>query len=113
MDAGDYELELGESSRDIVAAVSVFRQASGKRPALRKDAGFYELFQDEERKQAFFAWLVEKGLVTPEQVDGKLERSLLGSFWAVSAYLDMNSSGAVAPDEFWHFLEESGNAPEE
>ena len=112
VEAGNYAVELGESSREIVAAVSVFRQAGGKRPPLRKDAGFYELFQDEGRKKAFFGWLVEKGLVTREQVGEKMERSLLGSFWAVSAYLDMNGGGAVSPDEFWRFLEGLEGAPE-
>ena len=74
-----------------------------RRP-VRPDAGFYELFRDPHNKEQFFDYLVEKGLVTREQVGEKLEQSLLSSFWAVSAYLDMNSDGVIDLKEFMAWI---------
>ena len=104
-EAGEYAVECGISSREMVSSVTVSRQGTEKVPPLRRDAGFHELFQEPARKESFFRFLVEQGLVTPEQVGEKLEQSLLGTFWAVSAYLDMNSGGRVSLEDYWKWVE--------
>lgn len=114
VEQGSYIVEIAESSRDIVREIPVKMADSfvissngSRRPVqrpVRQDAGFYELFADPQVKEKFYGYLVEKGLVSREQVGEKLERSLLGSFWAVSAYLDMNSDGMIDLEDFLGWL---------
>ncbi len=113
-EGGSYFAEIAESSRDIMTEAEIevpescMISSAGEvlpvRRPVRPDAGFYELFRDPHNKEQFFDYLVEKGLVTREQVGEKLEQSLLSSFWAVSAYLDMNSDGVIDLKEFMAWI---------
>lgn len=72
---------------------------------LSYDCGFYELFQYPVVKEMFYDFLVEQGLVTRDQVDEKLEKGIIWSFWSVRSYLDMNSNGLISFKSYNEFID--------
>ncbi|WP_019910536.1 glycoside hydrolase family 3 C-terminal domain-containing protein [Paenibacillus sp. HW567] len=94
--SGSYTFRVGASSRDIrlTAEVQVSNPAEPV-AKFRTDSGFPELLQNETARQIFYQFMIENGLVTPEQVDNKLDELLAGSFWGILSFMDMHSAGVI------------------
>lgn len=91
-----YEIRIGASSRDIRLASSV--EVSGAFRAvskLRTDSGFPELFESQTAKRIFYQFLIENGLIEPEQADERLDELLKWAFWGIQSFMDMNSAGVI------------------
>ena len=96
VDSDTFMIEIGASSRDIREShkVQVFND---HKPVhrLRKDCGFAELLSTELGREIFYDCLVERKLLTREQISPETEKSFLGAFWPVRCFLDMGSGGMI------------------
>ena len=105
VDDGAYAIELAHSSREICKTLMVTREEKAPKLSFGYDCGFYELFQDETARRMFYEFLVEQGLVTADQVDEKLEKGIVWSFWAIRSFLDMNANGLISFEAFNAYLD--------
>jgi beta-glucosidase len=106
VDEGTYRLMAGSSSRDLPVIIDV--QVPGDDiplPALSADSHYTELFRYPEAKKIFFDFLVEKGLLLPEQVVPELEQRLQKTFWGFSQHLDMITNGKLSKEMLDNLLE--------
>lgn len=95
-ESGSYTIRIGASSRDIRLTADVQVNNPAEPVArFRTDSGFPELFENEMAKQIFYQFMIENGLVAPEQVDNKLDAILTGSFWGILSFMDMHSAGVI------------------
>lgn len=110
---GEYAVEIGRDCMDV--AISSMLEWTGEKYMipLSYDCGFYEMFQYPVVKEMFYDFLVEQGLVTREQVGETLEKGIVWSFWAVRAYLDMNSNGLISFEAYNDFIDRANKKIEE
>ena len=106
VDAGDYALELGRSSREIIESLTLRKERSGRQLPLAYDCGFYELFKVPGTKEKFLELLVRCHVITPEQAGPAIIDGVVWSFWSVSSYLDMNADGLVTLEDWKAFIDE-------
>ena len=93
----------------MTVALSATATKSGEKylVPLNYDCGFYEMFQYPEVREMFYEFLVEQGLVTKDQVDEKLEKGIIWSFWSVRSFLDMNSDGLISFEAYNDFIDKA------
>jgi beta-glucosidase len=99
VDEGTYRLMAGSSSRDLPVLIDV--EVPGDDvplPVLSADSHYTELFRYPGAKKIFFDFLVEKGLLLPEQVIPELEQKLQKTFWGFSQHLDMVTNNRLSND---------------
>lgn len=104
VEKGVYHVEIARNCQDIILHQAVEQKSSCPPRPLRYDCGFHELFQTPEAKNMFLEFLVEQGLVAPEQADETLADKMTWSFWPVWNFLDMNS-GKVSYEAYRAFID--------
>lgn len=105
VESGSYAVQIGRSCECIELSAAVEQTGEKYLPELRSDCGFHELFQYPFAREMFYDLLVEQGLVRKDQVDDKLEKGIIWSFWTVRSYLDMNSDGMISFEAYNEFLD--------
>lgn len=96
VDSDTFMIEIGASSRDIREShkVQVYNE---KKPVrrLRKDCGFAELLSTEQGREIFYNFLIERKLLTRDQINPETEKSFLWAFWPVRCFLDMGAGEMI------------------
>lgn len=95
-DNAEYAVCIGASSRDIRLTEKVRIHSPVKYISpVTTDIGFIELFEHESGKQIFYEFLIEHGLIMPDQVNEQLDELLQWSFWGIQSYMDMMTGGVI------------------
>ena len=102
---GDYAVEICNDCMDVALSSLITWTGEKYLAPLSYDCGFYEMFQYPTVREMFYDFLVEQGLVRQDQVDETLEKGIIWSFWAVRAYLDMNSDGMITFQAYNEFID--------
>lgn len=104
---GDYAIEICHDSMTVALSATATKSGEKYLVPLNYDCGFYEMFQYPEVREMFYEFLVEQGLVTKDQVDEKLEKGIIWSFWSVRSFLDMNSDGLISFEAYNDFIDKA------
>lgn len=104
---GDYAIEICHDCMNVALSATLTKSGEKYPVPLNYDCGFYEMFQYPEVRAMFYEFLVEQGLVTKDQVDEKLEKGIVWSFWAVRSFLDMNSDGLISFEAYNDFIDKA------
>ena len=86
-------------------------QGSHSRELLKLDSHYSDIFENQAATEEFFRFLVEQGLLEPEQAGSPvLMKELKKTFWGFAQHLDMNSSGRITPELSRELLERMNRA---
>lgn len=111
VDGGSYRLLAGggSASLPLEASVELCGDALPVRP-LRRDSHYTDLFRYPAAADVYFAFLVEQGLLLPEQVVPELQTELQKTFWGFSQHLDMLAGRDLPPALLEELLERMNSA---
>lgn len=104
---GIYAIEICQDSQSVALSADITKSGEKYLVPLDYDCGFYEMFQYPEVRKMFYEFLVEQGLVTKDQVNDKLEKGIIWSFWGVRSFLDMNSDGLISFEAYNDFIDKA------
>ena len=81
------------------------------RELLKLDSHYSDIFENQAATEEFFRFLVEQGLLEPEQAGSPLLiKELKRTFWGFAQHLDMNGSGRITPELSQELLERMNQA---
>lgn len=69
-----------------------------RQPTVTADMHYLDLFRDQAATAEFFDFLVENGLLKPDQIDDTLKQRFCRGFWGIAQHLDMVTEGKITPD---------------
>lgn len=104
---GLYTIMIGGSSRDLPLSIDLYIKGDMDiTHLLTLDSHFSDIFRSPASTMVFFEFLVEKGLLSPDQVTEEVKHNLTMSFWAFPQHLD----NTILPPESMIELLERMNA---
>ena len=103
VDGGRYAIRVGSSSRDLPLSIELDIESDHNtvRP-LTLDSHYSDIFSSPASTKAFFDFLVEKELLTVDQVTEEVKRNLIMSFWGFPQHLDYTK---LPPDSMSELLD--------
>lgn len=107
---GTYAVEICSDCQTVDLSAEVIWSGESYLVPLAPDCGFYEMFQYPVVRHMFYDFLVGQGLVSKDQVNEKLEKGMVWSFWSVRTFLDMNSDGCITFEAYNDFLARANKA---
>jgi len=110
VDTGDYRILVGKSSAEICLEGSVHITSTKIRHAkVQFDTVHVELFKDKEATRVYFDYLVEIGVLNPEDIGDTLRTALSQSFVGLYNTLTTYSKRYISKEEFQVFLDKLNN----
>jgi beta-glucosidase len=106
-DQGAYKILVGKSSQDIcLTGIVTINAVEERHVKVKADTIHAELFKDEKATQRYFRWLVDQGVFTADQIDGKLKTALTQSFVGLYNTLPTYSKRIIGKEDFQKFLDD-------
>lgn len=97
-DSGEYLLQVGPHSRDIRLEERLQLVSDRAAPfAMTTDTHYTDLLENPTARRVFYDYLVEKGLLLPEQIGPALDEHFKVIFWGMAQHLDGATGDRFTP----------------
>lgn len=113
---GIYTIKIGFDSGNLPQSIELSVEGSvddspRSRELLKLDSHYSDIFENQAATEEFFRFLVEQGLLEPEQAGSPLLiKELKKTFWGFAQHLDMNGSGRITPELSQELLDRMNQA---
>ena len=113
---GIYTIKIGFDSGNLPQSIELSVEGSvddspRSRELLKLDSHYSDIFENQASTEEFFRFLVEQGLLEPEQAGSPLLiKELKKTFWGFAQHLDMNGAGRITPELSQELLDRMNQA---
>lgn len=100
LETGEFEIQLGKSSRDICLCETVYIEGTKtNKEHFSADSLFCEILQNKDARDKFTDFLLNNHIASANQINEKLLEELKGMFWGIANVFDMFITGRVEKEK--------------